>query len=322
MEQPNPTLPANDIDLSKFVPAIGQEVPKTRRQIVDEPIDEDEPEGDDSPVELQHGKWEGAMDPEAPNPGDMAAVTPMYIPPQPALALTTDQIEVATRPMPTQAQIQREQLRQEQQQKRKTEAERKHEEGIFVGAVKGLLGLEKKKVDAQKERETVQAEMDKEASEKYELCRRLTEFFPNMVPHLNVRPGQRISTYDDFIAKTQVKLSSGKIIENGKTTAKWGAKLFEIGGSLVGLQLRGPQINFTDAMSGNIDRGIFDEEIKEIVVFYPHFFTRPLWMRVLEKVFFIAMAVHEANSGAASKLMAGPEASQHVTAEEMGHFAG
>lgn len=313
--EPNPTLPANDIDLSKFVPAVGEDIPRPKRLIID---DEDDPEDDGPPVELQRGPWEGVMDPEAPNPGDAAAEMPMYIPPPPSLPLTNEQVDEATRPRPTPAQIEQ----QRRQQKRKTEAEKKAEEGVFIGAVKGLLGLEKKKVDAQKAREVAEDEQEKEANEKYELCKRLIMHFPTMVPHTNIRPGMRVSTYDKFIADAKFNLNSGRIFENGKATAKWASKLTEIGGSLVGLELRGPRLNFTDTMSDNIDNGMFDDEIKEITVFYPQFFVRPLWLRILEKIFFVAATVHEANSGGAARLMAGPQGSQHVSAAEMGQFAG
>jgi hypothetical protein len=238
------------------------------------------------------------------------------------MPLTTEQVAFATRPQPSPVQIQREQLKAEQQQKRKTEAEKKAEEGIFVGAVKGLLGLEKKKQDVQALREQQVDAEEKEAQEKYELCKRLIQQFPNVVPRTDIRAGMRPSTYDKFIADSKFNLNSGKIFDNGKATAKWASKLLEIGGSIAGLELRGPSLNFSETMGHNIDQGLFDDEIREIVVFYPHFFVRPLWLRVLEKIFFVAMAVHEANSGAASRLMAGPEASHRVSGLEMNQFAG
>lgn len=185
-----------------------------------------------------------------------------------------------------------------------------------------LLGMEQKKREAEKIKEQAVDEQEKEAAEKYELCKRLIMNFPTVVPHTNIRPGMRVSTYDKFIADSKFNLNSGRIFENGKATAVWAAKLTEIGGSIVGLELRGPNMNFTGTMEKHIKDGMFDDEIREITVFYPHFFVRPLWLRVLEKVFFVVMAVHEANSGAASKLMAGPQASQRVSAAEINEFAG
>lgn len=320
METPNPTLPANDIDLSKFVPAVGEDIPKPKRQIVDELIEEDEPE-DNDPVILQKGPWEGAMnyDPEAPV--DQFAAVPMQ--PPPFLALTNDQVDVAMRPVPTPAQLERQAQRQEAQQQKKTQAEKKAEEGIFIGAVKGLLGLEKKKQDAAELREKALEAEEKEAQELFELCKRLIQHFPTHVPKTDIRPGLRPSTYQKFIADAKFNLNSGRIFENGKATAKWASKVTEIGGSMVGLNLRGPTVNFSSAMSKHIDEGLFDDEIREVVVFYPHFFVRPLWLRVMEKIFFVAMAVHDLNSNSGVPLTSGPRAaSEHMSARDMAEFAG
>ena len=319
METPNPTLPANDIDLSKFVPAVGEDIPKPKRQLIDE---DEEPDQDDEPVVLQKGPWEGVMnDPEAPV--DQFAATPMIIQPPPFLPLTTDQVDLAMRPVPTPAQLERQAQRQEAQQQKKTQAEKKAEEGIFIGAVKGLLGLEKKKQDAAELREKALEAEEKEAQELFELCKRLIQHFPTHVPKTDIRPGLRPSTYQKFIADAKFNLNSGRIFENGKATAKWASKITEIGGSMVGLNLRGPTLNFSQAMSTHIDEGLFDDEIREVVVFYPHFFVRPLWLRVLEKIFFVAMAVHDVNSNSGTPITSGPQASsQRVSARDMAEFAG
>lgn len=261
-------------------------------------------------------------DPQAPV--DQFAATPMIIPqPPPFLPLTNDQVDLAMRPVPTAAQIERQVQRQEAQQQKKTQADKKAEEGIFIGAVKGLLGLEKKKQDAAQLREQALEAEEKESQELFELCKRLIQNFPTHCPKTDIRPGLRPSTYNKFIADAKFNLNSGKIFENGKATAKWASKITEIGGSMVGLNLRGPTLNFSQAMSTHIDEGLFDDEIREVVVFYPHFFVRPLWLRVLEKIFFVAMAVHDVNSNSGAPITSGPQAaSQHISARDMAEFAG
>lgn len=336
MDQLNPTIPANDIDLSKFVPAVGEDIPTAaptsgpnsrkstpRKRALREIIEEDEPDEDDGePVILQKGPWEGVMDPQAPNPGDEAFVnTPMLIPPN--LALTNDQISAAQQVVaPSRAQAEIQQLKELREEQRKTESQKKTESGIFVGAVKGLLGLEAKKKEVERATEVQQEESDLARSEKYETCKRLITAFPNCVPKNTIRPDLSEPTYDRFIKETVYNLNSGKLFENAKSSAIWGAKGVEAIGSMIGLQLKGPRVTLSSYATEAIKDGLFDEEIKEIAVFYPHFFRRPLWMRVAEKVFMLVIAVHEANSGADVQLEAGPRKENRVNPQDMAQFAG
>lgn len=328
---PNPTIPANDIDLSKFVPAVGEDIPAAptsnkstpRKRAMRNIIEEDEPEDDGEPLILQPGPWEGAMtNPETPNPGDVFASTPML---PPSLALTTDQVAAADRPMPSRAQLEAQELRRLKEEQRKTEAEKKAESGIFVGAVKGLLGLEAKKKEAERATEVQQEETDKARSEKYETCKRLITAFPQHVPKNVIRPDLSEATYDRFIKETCYNLDSGKLFDNAKSSAVWGFKGVEVVGGMIGLQLKNesdPDRNLSNVAKQAIEEGLFDEEIKEVAVFYPHFFRRPLWMRISEKVFMLVIAVHENNSAGSGKLEAGPRRESRVKPQDMAQFAG
>jgi hypothetical protein len=319
----DPTVPANDIDLSKFVPAVGEDLPQQptsnkstpRKSAMRKIIEEEEPEDEDDgvPVVLQQGPWEGAM---------ANADIPMMLP---SLALTTDQVAAASVPQPSRAQLEAQELRRLKEEQRHTESQKKAESGIFVGAVKGLLGLEEKKKQAERAMEAQQEEIDKARSDKYETCKRLITAFPTSVPKNAIRPDLSEATYDRFIKETCYNLDSGKLFENAKSSAVWGFKGVEVLGSMIGFRLKNdsdPSKSLSFMAKNAIEDGMFDEEIKEVAVFYPHFFRRPLWLRIAEKVFLLVIAVHEQNSSRSARLEAGPRKENRVNPQDMAQFAG